>query len=205
VTHLSNISTFILKIILGTIFATLAGDVLASQAEFSDPNLGRFAPGFIFTVFPLACFVIMQWLLLSEYLPKWWVTLGIIGSVVAGIIVGIMFLYISNETYNAHTLLIGSLREIVSGALVALPQYLLLKRKKGYLWILANGLGKAIEHIVWYAIFYPPINDGSFLPSIVRMLVLQLPVILFGLSIGFYLYYYVVLPKKAHGFLIEAN
>jgi hypothetical protein len=195
---MTNQSTFLLKIIIGTTFASLAGSALAFEAEFSDPNLGKFVPGFIYTVFPLACVVIMQWLLLSDYLPKWWVVLGIIGSVIAGTIVGIMFLYVSNEIYNTYTLTIGSLKAIISGVLVAFPQYFLLKRNKGFLWILANGLGQVIQYIVWNAIFYLPIHDRTFLPSFARMLIWELPVILFGLILGLYLYYYVVAPKNTY-------
>jgi hypothetical protein len=193
-----NQSIFLLKVVLGITFASLAGSTLAFEAEFSDPNLGRFAPAFIYTVFPLACVVIMQWLLLSDYLPRWWVALGLIGSVIAGIAIGIMFLYVSNEIYNAHTFTIGSLKAIISGFLAAFPQYFLLKRKKGGLWILANGLGQVIQYIVWSATFYLPIHDRYFLPSFIRMLILELPVILFGLVLGLYLYYYIVAPKNAY-------
>ena len=180
--------------ILGTLFAILAGEVIASQVEYTNQILGKWVPGFIYTFFPLACVVLMQWLLLSDYLPKWWITLGIIGSAVAGTIVGLIFLYVSSETYNAHQLEIGSVNAIVSGMLAALPQWFLLKGRKGYLWVLANGLGRTIRFVGWYLIFYPPVDDSFFL-AFARMLILESPVIPLGLMLGLYLFKYILKPQ----------
>ena len=184
---------FLLKIILGTVFAIEAGRVIAFQAEYSNRDLGSFVPGFVYTFFPLACVVIMQWLLLSEYLPKWWVTLGILGSIVAGIAVGIMFLYIPNEVYNSHNFEIGIFKAFFSGLLAALPQWLLLRSKKGYLWVLANSLGLAIES--WRSIFYIPVQEVFFL-ALARMLILEASVLPLGLMLGLYLYSHVYKPNS---------
>jgi hypothetical protein len=182
---------------LGTILAIAAGGVLASQAEYSDLALRGWLPGFIYTFFPLTCVVIMQWLLLSDYLPKWWITLGIIGCIIAGTIIGLVFLTVKNETFNSYYREIGTLNALLSGILASFPQWLLLKGKKGYLWILSNGIGRAIQAISFYFVFYPPIVNGAFYLALMRLLILQLPIVPLGLALGFYLYTFVYEPNHS--------
>src|SRR5688500_7452516 len=93
---------FVLKMILGTILASAAGAFLASEAEYSDLALRSWVPGFIYTFFPLVCLVLIQWLLLSDYLPKWWLTLGILGSLIAGATIGIIYLSLPNEASSLY-------------------------------------------------------------------------------------------------------
>jgi hypothetical protein len=187
---------FLLKMILGTILAIAAGGVLASQAEYSDLALRSWVPGFVYTFFPLTCLVLTQWLLLSDDLPKWWVTLGIVGSLIAGTSIGIIFLYVTNETYNVYDLEIGILNALVAGVLVSLPQWFILRGKKGYLWVLSISLGLAIQFIGWRVVFYPPVHEAFYL-ALVRMLILQLPVVPLGLALGLYLYTFVYKPKHS--------
>jgi hypothetical protein len=195
---------FLLKIILGTILAMAAGGVLASQAEYSDLALRGWLPGFIYTFFPLTCLVLVQWLLLSDYLPKWWITLGVIGCMIAGTIIGLIFLTINNETYNSYNREIGTLNALASGILASFPQWFLLKGKKGYLWVLSNGLGRAFQVIGFHLVFSPPIVDGAFYLAFMRFVILQLPIVPLGLALGLYLHTFVYEPKHSQS-IVERN
>jgi hypothetical protein len=192
---------FLLKMILGTILACAAGAFLASEAEYSDLALRSWVPGFIYTFFPLACLVLMQWLLLSDYLPKWWLTLGIIGSLIAGVTIGVIYLRLTNETSNLYAE--TGILALVSGILASFPQWFILKNKKGYLWVLSNGLAGAIQVIVLRLVFYPAVQGGFYL-ALVRFLVMQLPIIPLGLALGLYLYTFVYEPKHSK-FIAEGN
>jgi hypothetical protein len=188
---------FLIKMTLGTILAIAAGGVWASEAEYSELALRGWLPGFIYTFFPLTCLLIMQWLLLSDYLPKWWVTLGIIGCIIAGITVGLIFFTVDNETYNSYDLEISVLNALIAGVAAALPQWLLLKGKRGYLWVLSNGLGRAIQVTGFRLVFYPPIVYGGFYLAFRRFVILQLPIVPLGLALGLYLYQFIYEPKRS--------
>lgn len=186
---------FLIKASLALAFAIIAGGDVAFQAEyFSHAPFFSLVAGFVYTFYPFACIVIMQWILFSDYLPKWWVALGFVGCTIAAIMVGIIFQFITKEFYNPFNLVMGTSRTFMSGMLLALPQLYTLKGSKGYLWVLANGVGWAIQFIAWLKLFFPPINDSFFL-AFLRMLILESPSILYGLMIGLYLYVYIYNPK----------
>ncbi|MBC7877417.1 MAG: hypothetical protein H7Y59_09635 [Anaerolineales bacterium] len=195
---------FFLKVALAVMFAIEAGNDIASLTEYSSPILQEWLPAFIYTFYPLACIVIMQWVLLSECLPKWWVFLGLVGCVLAATTVGIMFQFITNETYILYGFEIQTFRAIVSGILMTLPQLFVLKGKKGYLWVLVNSIGLAVRFIGWWIIFIPPIHDSFYL-AFLRMLVLESPNILFGLILGLYLYAYIYNPNRLQAVEARSN
>ncbi len=189
--------TFLLKMTIGMLFAIHAGGVIASIAEYPYLNLGRlshFTPGFIYTFFPLACIVAMQWLLLSDHLPKWWIALGFSGCVIAATVVGIFYLFVTNDIYNSYELELQTFKGAIAGIFLALPQLIILRDKKVYLWTLANGIGLAIYFFGAYSIIGVPVQNGSYF-TLERVLSLVIPIIPFGLMTGLYLYTYIYQPN----------
>jgi hypothetical protein len=179
---------FLLKIVLGTIIASEAGVLLALHTDFV--FLGGFTPGFIYTFFPLACIVIMQWILLSDYLPEWWLVTGFIGCVISATLVGVIHFFVPLELYSSYSKELNALNAFIAGILVALPQCFILRNKRGYLWVLANGVGHLISVIYGRAIFYPMVGEVVAL-SFARTLILETALIPIGLMLGLYLYSYV--------------
>src|SRR5688500_10827679 len=140
---------FLLKMITGMILAMHAGEAMANIAVvpyWESGHWGHFLPEFFYTFFPFTCIAIMQWLLFSDYLPNDWAILGLLGSLIASITIGFIFLELTQETYNNG---ISMFNADILGILFSLPQWFILKGKRGHLWVLANGIGLIIYFIGW--------------------------------------------------------
>lgn len=179
---------FLLKIVLSTIIANAAGGLLALH---TDPvSMGGWKTSIICTFFPLALIVITQWVLLSDYLPKWWTITGFIGCVIAAFTIGAIRFFVPVETYRLYVQELNIFNYFLMGTLVALPQWFLLKNKRGYLWVLANGTGWLISIIYGGVIFYPQVKD-VFSLAFVRTIILETSTLPLGFLIGLYLYIYI--------------
>ena len=186
-------SEFILKITIAMIFAMEMGVDLFATAGHSNQLLIPWISEFMFTFFHLFCIVIMQWLLLSDYLPKGWIALGFIGCTIAAVISGIIFQVIPFEAWFSYDYEIKILDRVISGALFAFPQLFVLRGKKSHLWILANIIGWTLQYIGWELRASTLYND--YFP-LFRILFFELPNIPLGLSLGYYLYTYVYRPNN---------
>ena len=179
---------FLIKIVLSTIIANAAGGLLALH---TDPvSMGGWKTSIIYTFFPLALIVITQWVLLSDYLPKWWIITGFTGCVIAASTIGAIHFFVPVETYRLYARELNTFNYFLMGTLVALPQWFLLKRKRGYLWVLANGAGWLSSIIYGDVIFYPQIKD-IFSLAFIRTIILETSTLPLGLLIGQYLYTYI--------------
>ncbi len=185
-------SIFLLKITLSVIIAKTTGELLALRAYPSvyPTENGRWVPAIISTFFVLSCIVILQWILLSDYLPKWWAITGFIGCVIAAFTIGAIHFFVPVETYRLYAQELNIFNYFLMGTLVALPQWFLLKRKRGYLWVLANGTGWLSSIIFGGMIFYPQVKD-IFSLAVIRTIILETSTLPLGLLIGLYLYTYI--------------
>ncbi|HCK67557.1 MAG TPA: hypothetical protein DIW23_07415 [Anaerolineae bacterium] len=189
-----NKQIFLLKITLGTIFAMEMGAELFAISGNPYQLQRPWASGFLFTFFHFLCIVIMQWLLLSDYLPKRWITLGFVGCIIASIVSGIIYQVFSFEAWFSYNFEIKIFARIISGALFALPQLFVLQGRKGYLWILANSIAWTIQYIGWELIMSYTSYYDLFL--FIRILVVESPNVALGLFLGIYLYIYVYNHNK---------
>ncbi|HQU37113.1 MAG TPA: hypothetical protein PLR65_11065 [Anaerolineales bacterium] len=134
--ELSEKQVFVLKVILGTILALNAGDYLALRTDMGFDRTFRL--DLVYWFFPLFCFVVMQWILSSEYLHRGWVVAGIIGCATVTPVVAIGYYYVfSDSIYRSYYLIFYFLMGVFATA----PQGILLRNKDGLLWVLANGVG----------------------------------------------------------------
>ena len=184
---------FIFKTAFAMIFAIETGASVFSNVGQPGQLLRPWISGFLYTFFHFSCIVIMQWLLLSDHLPKGWIKLGFVGCTIAAIISGFIYEVIPFEAYFSYDFEIKILNAFVSGTLLALPQILFLKSKKGYLWILANGVGWAIK-LIGRETIYSHTTYYDFFP-LFKILFVELPIIPLGLFLGLYLYTYVYNPS----------
>ncbi|MFT3890312.1 MAG: hypothetical protein QM730_01650 [Anaerolineales bacterium] len=176
---------FLLKIFFGMILAFHAGETMAHivvDPYWESGLWGHFFPEFFYTLFPFICIVIMQWLLFSEYLPSHWIVLGLLGSLIAAIVIGFIFLELTQETYTAE---IRILNGAISGFLLALPQWFIIKNKKGYLWIVANSIGLLMYPVGWKILENIQATNQFYLAI---KQVIKLPLIPFSLMLGLYLF-----------------
>ncbi|RPJ24304.1 MAG: hypothetical protein EHM33_18250 [Chloroflexi bacterium] len=171
---------FLLKMTLGVVIANAAGRTLADGISFS----GRWDGAFIYSFLPLTCIVVMQWILLSDYLPKWWMITGLIGCVISASVMGTINFYVPDQIFRLIIRELNIFNNTLMGILVALPQWFVLKHKRGYMWVLANGIGWLLSAAYRNSIFYQQhdfwrisISETSFIPV--------------GLSLSLYLYSYV--------------
>ena len=177
--------TFLLKMVLGMILALHAGETMAHiviDPYWESGLWGYFFPEFFYTFFPFICIVIMQWLLFSEHLPNHWVVLGLVGSLIAAIVIGFIFLELTQETYTAE---IRILNAAISGFLLALPQWLVIKDKRWYLWIVANSVGLLIYSVGWNILANIQVTNHFYFA--LRQTI-KIPLIPFSLMLGIYLY-----------------
>ena len=127
---------------------------------------------------------------MSDYLPKWWSVTGFIGCVISATLVGAIHFFVPLEFYGSYDKELNSFNAFIAGIVVALPQWFILRNKRGYLWVLANGVGHLISVIYGRAIFYPMVGDVAAL-SFARTLILETALIPIGLMLGLYLYAYI--------------
>jgi hypothetical protein len=120
-----------IKVTLGLIIGNDAGLALAHSIHFS----GRWDSAFIYSFFPLICIVIMQWILLSDYLPKQWVITGLIGCIIAASAMGTINFYVSEQIFRLIIQELNIFNSLWKGILVSLPQSFTLKNKRGYIWM----------------------------------------------------------------------
>lgn len=186
-------SEFILKLTFAMIFAIATGATVFPHAAQTEQLLIPWISGFLYTFSHFLCIVIMQWLLLSDYLPKGWITLGFIGCFVAAIISGIILQAFSFEAWFSYGYEINILDRVISGALFAFPQLFVLRGKKGYLWILANVIGWTVQYIGWE--LWASTLYSDYFP-LFRILFAESPNIPLGLLLGLYLYTYVYRPNN---------
>jgi hypothetical protein len=186
---LASKQTFVFKIILGVILAHNAGNLLSLHMDpVSMPTIGGWKSAFTYTIFPLVCIVIVQWILLSDHLPKWWVVAGFIGCTFASFAMGATHFIIPAEIYLSHGIALSYINNFLIGILVALPQWFLLGNRRGYLWVLANGIGWIASILTRNAIFSLPF-DKPLLP--LKTLFLEVAYFPLGLALGLYLYSYI--------------
>ena len=86
----------------------------------------------------------MQWVILSERLPKWWMLTGFIGCLLAALATDKTNFFIMTNLLSYNLLFYHEVfNDFMSGLLFAVPQSFLLKGSKGFFWLLVNGLGWA--------------------------------------------------------------
>lgn len=171
---------FLLKMTLGVVIANAAGRTLADRISSS----GRWDGAFISSFFPLVCILVMQWILLSDYLPTWWMITGLIGCILSASVMGTINFYISEQIFRIIIRELNIFNNTFRGILVALPQWFVLQHKRGYMWVLANGVGWLLSAAYRNLIFYQQHDFG-------RILISETSFIPVGLLLSLYLYSYV--------------
>jgi hypothetical protein len=172
---------FLLKMTLGIIIAIYAGRTLADRASFS----GRWDGVFFDSFFPLTCIVIMQWILLSDYLPKRWIIAGLAGCIISASVIGTINFYVSEQIFRLIIRELNMFDALLKGMLVSIPQWFVLKHKKGYMWVLANAIGWLLSAAFNNLNYYLRVKD------FVRVLIWETSFIPLGILLGLYLYSYV--------------
>jgi hypothetical protein len=124
----------------------------------------------------------MQWILLSDYLPKWWIITGLIGCIISASVMGTINFCVSEQIFRLIIRELNIFNSLLMGTLVALPQWFVLKHKHGYMWVLANGVGWLLSAAFRNLIFYTPAND------FIRTLIRETSFVPLGLLLGLYLY-----------------
>jgi hypothetical protein len=175
---------FLLRITLGVIIGNAAGRTFADGMNFS----GRWAGAFIYSFLPLLCIVLVQWIMLFDYLPEWWIATGLIGCIISASVMGMINFYVPEQVFRLMIRELNMFNSLLLGSLVALPQWFVLKHKHGYMWVLANGIGWLLSAAFRNLIFYIPANDSM------QALMRETSFILLGLLLGLYLYFYVYKP-----------
>jgi hypothetical protein len=177
---------FLLKVTLGIIIGNAAGRTLADSIHFS----GRWDGAFIHSFFPLICIVIMQWILLSDYLPKRWIISGLIGCIISAAVMGTINFYVSEQIFRLIIQELSIFDALLMGILVAFPQQFILKNKRGYMWVLANGIGWSLSGALNNLNFYLQVKD------FIRTLIWEASFIPLGLLLSLYLYSYIYKPNN---------
>lgn len=160
---LTKKQVFIIKTTIIIMFAVSAGK--HANSILTAVDVGPFISPFLYFFFLLICVLIAQWILWSDHLPKWWMLSGFVGCLVSSALVGYLISSaIVGKLSHLSTLNLadrfnieGVFEYFFAGIIAAIPQGFLLKQK-GYLWVLLNGIGWALNNayvaILGYSVFF---------------------------------------------------
>ena len=171
---------FLLKMTLGIMIANDAGTYFSSRIPFS----GRWDGAFWGSFFPLLYIIIIQWILLSIYLPKRWIAAGLIGSLISASVMGTINYYVSEQIFRLIIQEYNVITSLLVGILVSFPQWFILQDRRGHIWVLANGIGWMLAAACTNLNFYIRVSD------FVRGLIWEASFIPLGILLSLYLYSY---------------
>lgn len=187
---LTKNQVFIIKTTIIIMFAVSAGK--HANSILTAVEIGPFISPFLYFFFLLICVLIAQWILWSDCLPKWWMLSGFVGCLVSSALVGYLISsamvgklsHLSTLNLADRFNIEGVLEYFFAGIITAIPQGFLLKRK-GYLWVLLNGIGWALNNayvaILVYSVF-------SGFPAYVNILMAATNGLFLGILLSPYLY-----------------
>jgi len=177
---------FLLKATLGIIIANNAGGYLSYRIPFS----GRWDGAFNGAFFSLIGIVIIQWILLSDYLPKGWLVTGLIGCIISASAMGTINYHVSEQIFRLIIQEYNIACGLLMGILASIPQWFVLKHQRGYVWVLANGIGWMLSSAFDNLNFYLQVTDFA------RLLIREISFMPLGILLSLYLYSHLYKPNN---------
>ena len=158
--RLTDKQILIIKTTLAIMFAVNAGENIGYVAATLSVVPFIF-PFFVRSFFYLVCVLIVQWILFSDRLPKWWFINGFIGCLISAFLIEILLPLSSFSPPSIQYYIVDMLRYLLVGLIAVVPQSIFLG-KQGYLWLLLNALGWAFNQIYISLLIYPIFSTVPF-------------------------------------------
>ncbi len=172
---------FLLKMTLATVLGYEAGWKLSDGFHPS----GIWDGIFIYSFCSLIGIVIMQWVLLSDYLPNRWVIAGLAGCILSAGVSATINYSVPEQYFRLVVKELNIFGGLLTGILVAAPQWFVLKHRRGDLWLGANAVGWLVCAV------YRSLANQPQLAEILRTFILDTSLLPLGLFLSYYLYSYI--------------